>query len=89
MESKKKKKSMIERLTSWQKSIFDIINSIGLNHKSHITFDDDYVIEFDDYSSNVKVTVFPKDEYSIEYLHRDGTKSIEFCYEPETIFMIF
>jgi hypothetical protein len=89
MESKKKKKSMTHQLTSWQKSIYQIIESIGLKYNSQITFDDDFVIEFDDYISNVKVTVFPKDEYSIEYLHRDGTKSIEFCDEPETIFMIF
>jgi len=80
---------MTERLTSWQKSIYNIINEIDLKHKSYITFDDDYVVEFDDYISNVKVTVFPKDEYSIECFYRDGNKSIEFYYEPENIFMIF
>jgi len=80
---------MIEKLTSWQKSIYKIIEEINLNHKSYITFDDDYVIEFDDYISNVKVTVFPRDEYSVECLYHDGNKSIEFCYEPEDIFMIF
>lgn len=80
---------MIEKLTSWQKSIYKIIEEINLNHKSYITFDDDYVIEFDDYISNVIVTIFPKDEYSIECLYRDGNKSIEFYYEPENIFMIF
>ena len=80
---------MTEKLTSWQKSIHEIIDSIGLNCKSHITFDDDYVIEFEDYISNVKVTVFPKDEYSVECFYNDGNKSIEFYYEPENIFMIF
>ena len=49
---------MIEKLTSWQKSIYKIIEEIDLNHKSYITFDDDYVIEFDDYISNVIVTMW-------------------------------
>lgn len=80
---------MIEKLTSWQKSIYKIITDINLKHKSHLTFDDDCVIEFDDYISNVKITVFPKDEYLVECFYRDGNKSIEFCYEPENIFMIF
>lgn len=80
---------MIEKLTSWQKSIYKIIEEIDLNHNSHLSFDDDYIIEFDDYISNVKVTVYPKDEYSVECLYNDGNKSIEFYYEPENIFMIF
>lgn len=80
---------MTERLTSWQKSIYKIIEEINLIHKSYITFDDEYVVEFDDYISNVKVTVFPKDEYLVECFYNDGNKSIEFYYEPENIFMIF
>ncbi len=80
---------MKHQLTTWQKSIYEIIELIGLNYNSQITFDGDFVIEFDDYISNVKVTIFPKDEYLVECNYRDGSKSIEFYYEPENIFMIF